>query len=205
MLPPAAAFPMGTDDLGRDRFSRLLYATRVSVLLAPAAALVSILIALFLSATAGMRNWQCGRITLFPGCTLDALPLTPVDFPVHHHPARGAAAEHAAARVHSDNLWPDGNSGMGVAGANLHRFHTPDDAIGLAAAGARIRNVSLAYRGGTRLAALTCRRHRPIPYPHTGIHSLRSQPRIVGTRRRGAPSLLGQPSRGTAAPGTRAG
>jgi peptide/nickel transport system permease protein len=43
-------FPMGTDDLGRDRFSRLLYATRVSILLAPAAALVSILIALLVSA-----------------------------------------------------------------------------------------------------------------------------------------------------------
>jgi peptide/nickel transport system permease protein len=46
-------FPMGTDDLGRDRFSRLLYATRVSILLAPAAALVSILIALLVSTAAG--------------------------------------------------------------------------------------------------------------------------------------------------------
>jgi peptide/nickel transport system permease protein len=49
-------FPMGTDDLGRDRFSRLLYATRVSILLAPAAALVSILIALLVSAIAGARR-----------------------------------------------------------------------------------------------------------------------------------------------------
>jgi peptide/nickel transport system permease protein len=48
--PASRHFPMGTDDLGRDRFSRLLYATRVSILLAPAAALVSILIALFVSA-----------------------------------------------------------------------------------------------------------------------------------------------------------
>jgi peptide/nickel transport system permease protein len=56
--PNAAAsrqFPMGTDDLGRDRFSRLLYATRVSILLAPAAALVSILIALFVSSLSGTR------------------------------------------------------------------------------------------------------------------------------------------------------
>jgi peptide/nickel transport system permease protein len=37
---------MGTDDLGRDRFSRLIYATRVSILLAPAAALVSVALAL---------------------------------------------------------------------------------------------------------------------------------------------------------------
>jgi peptide/nickel transport system permease protein len=48
--PASHQFPMGTDDLGRDRFSRLLYATRVSILLAPAAALVSILIALLVSA-----------------------------------------------------------------------------------------------------------------------------------------------------------
>lgn len=57
--PNAAAsrrFPMGTDELGRDRFSRLLYATRVSALLAPAAALVSILIALLISAVAGTRK-----------------------------------------------------------------------------------------------------------------------------------------------------
>ncbi|HEY3823580.1 MAG TPA: ABC transporter permease [Bryobacteraceae bacterium] len=54
--PASHRFPMGTDDLGRDRFSRLLYATRVSVVLAPAAALVSILIALFFSAAAGLRK-----------------------------------------------------------------------------------------------------------------------------------------------------
>jgi ABC-type dipeptide/oligopeptide/nickel transport system permease subunit len=47
--PPGGSFPMGTDDIGRDRLSRLLYGTRVSLLLAPAAALVSILIALLLS------------------------------------------------------------------------------------------------------------------------------------------------------------
>ena len=51
--PASRQFPMGTDDLGRDRLSRLLYATRVSLVLAPAAALVSILIALLVSAAAG--------------------------------------------------------------------------------------------------------------------------------------------------------
>ena len=43
--PPSARFPLGTDELGRDRFARLLYGTRVSLLLAPAAALLSTLIA----------------------------------------------------------------------------------------------------------------------------------------------------------------
>ncbi|HWE52638.1 MAG TPA: ABC transporter permease [Bryobacteraceae bacterium] len=44
--PASSRFLMGTDDLGRDRFSRLVYATRVSILLAPAAALVSVALAL---------------------------------------------------------------------------------------------------------------------------------------------------------------
>jgi peptide/nickel transport system permease protein len=47
--PAGDQFLMGTDDLGRDRFSRLVYATRVSILLAPAAALVSVFLALLLS------------------------------------------------------------------------------------------------------------------------------------------------------------
>jgi ABC-type dipeptide/oligopeptide/nickel transport system permease subunit len=56
--PNAAAsheFPMGTDDLGRDRFSRLVYATRVSIVLAPAAALVSVLVALLICTLSGAR------------------------------------------------------------------------------------------------------------------------------------------------------
>jgi ABC-type dipeptide/oligopeptide/nickel transport system permease subunit len=44
---------MGTDDIGRDRFSRLVYATRISVILAPAAAFVSIALALLISSIAG--------------------------------------------------------------------------------------------------------------------------------------------------------
>lgn len=50
---PSAAFPLGTDDLGRDRLARLLYATRISLLLAPAAALVSTLLALAAGGSAG--------------------------------------------------------------------------------------------------------------------------------------------------------
>ena len=48
--PPGGGFPLGTDEIGRDRLSRLLYATRTSILLAPAAAAVSVALALLLSA-----------------------------------------------------------------------------------------------------------------------------------------------------------
>lgn len=42
---PSLQFPLGTDELGRDRLSRLLYGMRISLLLAPAAALISTLLA----------------------------------------------------------------------------------------------------------------------------------------------------------------
>ena len=64
--PASHQFPMGTDDLGRDRFSRLVYATRVSILLAPAAALVSVLLALSISlAAAASERWAVHALSGF--------------------------------------------------------------------------------------------------------------------------------------------
>lgn len=55
---PSRLHPLGTDGLGRDLFSRLLYGTRVSLLLAPAAALLSTLIAGALGGAAGfLGGW----------------------------------------------------------------------------------------------------------------------------------------------------
>lgn len=51
--PASARHWLGTDELGRDRFSRLLHGTRVSLLLAPAAAVLSILLALVVGAATG--------------------------------------------------------------------------------------------------------------------------------------------------------
>jgi peptide/nickel transport system permease protein len=50
---PSATFPLGTDDLGRDRFARLLFATRLSLLLAPAAALFATLLSALVGGAAG--------------------------------------------------------------------------------------------------------------------------------------------------------
>jgi ABC-type dipeptide/oligopeptide/nickel transport system permease subunit len=60
--PPSAHFWLGTDELGRDRFARLLYGTRVSLLLAPAAALLSTLIAAFIGGAAGYLGGRWERM-----------------------------------------------------------------------------------------------------------------------------------------------
>jgi peptide/nickel transport system permease protein len=50
---PSAHHPLGTDDLGRDRWARLLYGMRVSLTLAPLAALLSTLLAAMVGGVAG--------------------------------------------------------------------------------------------------------------------------------------------------------
>ena len=50
---PSRQHWLGTDDLGRDRFVRVLYGTRVSLLLAPAAALLSTFLAALIGTLAG--------------------------------------------------------------------------------------------------------------------------------------------------------
>ena len=60
--PPSSRFPLGTDELGRDRFARLLYGTRISLLLAPAAALLSTLIAALLGGSAGYLGGRWERM-----------------------------------------------------------------------------------------------------------------------------------------------
>jgi len=51
---PSRAFPLGTDELGRDRFSRLLHGTRTSLSCAPAAALAATLLAAAIGLAAGL-------------------------------------------------------------------------------------------------------------------------------------------------------
>ncbi|MGH9631674.1 MAG: ABC transporter permease [Bryobacteraceae bacterium] len=62
--PPSAKFLLGTDDLGRDRLSRLLYGSRVSLLLAPAAAALATCIGLSLGAAAGYFGGATARLAL---------------------------------------------------------------------------------------------------------------------------------------------
>jgi ABC-type dipeptide/oligopeptide/nickel transport system permease subunit len=61
---PSRQHLLGTDDLGRDRFSRLLYGTRVSLLLAPAAALFSSVLAALIGGAAGFLGGWLERCVL---------------------------------------------------------------------------------------------------------------------------------------------
>ena len=56
LAAPSRTHPLGTDELGRDRLSRLLYGTRVSLVLAPAAALLASLLSGFAGVFAAWKG-----------------------------------------------------------------------------------------------------------------------------------------------------
>jgi len=62
--PPSHEHLLGTDDLGRDRFSRVLYGTRISLLMAPLAALLSTLLATLVGGVAGYLGGWCERAAM---------------------------------------------------------------------------------------------------------------------------------------------
>lgn len=75
LATPSGAHLFGTDALGRDEFSRLLYGSRVSLLLAPTAALLSTCIAGVLGGVAGFRGGWWGKAILASADLLMALPV----------------------------------------------------------------------------------------------------------------------------------
>ena len=73
--PPSWRFILGTDDLGRDRFSRVLFGTRLSLLLAPATAAVTTATVAVLGLVCGWRGgWIDSGIMLLSDLLL-SLPL----------------------------------------------------------------------------------------------------------------------------------
>jgi len=72
---PSSAHWLGTDSLGRDLFARLIYGTRVSLLLAPAAALLATMLAGILGGLAGLVGGWCEKVILAATDLSMALPL----------------------------------------------------------------------------------------------------------------------------------
>jgi peptide/nickel transport system permease protein len=62
--PPSHSHWLGTDEIGRDRFARVLYGTRISLLLAPAAALLSTLMAALVGGLAGYLGGAWARAAM---------------------------------------------------------------------------------------------------------------------------------------------
>jgi peptide/nickel transport system permease protein len=62
--PPSRAHWLGTDEVGRDRFARVLYGTRISLLLAPAAALLTTLMAALIGGLAGYLGGVWKRMAM---------------------------------------------------------------------------------------------------------------------------------------------
>lgn len=63
---PSRQHWLGTDEIGRDRFARVLYGTRISLLLAPAAALLSTLMAALVGGLGGYLGgaWSRGAMAV---------------------------------------------------------------------------------------------------------------------------------------------
>lgn len=71
---PSRQHLLGTDDLGRDRFSRLLYGTRISLLLAPAAAFIATFLAGIIGGVAGCVGGWLQRIAMLATDLFLSLP-----------------------------------------------------------------------------------------------------------------------------------
>ena len=72
---PSSTHLLGTDSLGRDLFARLIYGTRVSLLLAPAAALLATLLAGIFGGFAGLTGGWSEKLILMATDLSTALPL----------------------------------------------------------------------------------------------------------------------------------
>src|SRR5439155_7899941 len=84
---------LGTDELGRDRLARVLYGTRISLLLAPAAAFLSTLMAALIGVVSGYFGSWCERLAVPDARRAGRVAAKPVATHLrgHHIPASGPA------------------------------------------------------------------------------------------------------------------
>ena len=64
LIGPCREHPMGTDQLGRDVFSRMLYGARISLLVGFVAVGISVLIGVFLGSVAGYFGGRCDTLIM---------------------------------------------------------------------------------------------------------------------------------------------
>ncbi len=76
--PPSAAHPLGTDELGRDFLSRLLYGARISLMVGLTAALASAVLGTAIGLIAGYRGGRLDSLLMRLTDSVIALPLLPL-------------------------------------------------------------------------------------------------------------------------------
>ncbi len=64
LQPPSTKYWMGTDDLGRDLMSRILYGARISVIVGFSGALIDVIVAILLGATSGFFGGKVDAIVM---------------------------------------------------------------------------------------------------------------------------------------------
>lgn len=77
LMPPSAAHPFGTDDLGRDVLAQVIWGTRISMLIGFAASFLAILIGVALGVLAAYARRLDGLISTLVDVSL-ALPVLPL-------------------------------------------------------------------------------------------------------------------------------
>ena len=74
LLPPSATYPLGTDQLGRDVLSRLMYGTRISLLIGFIAVGIAVLVGCFVGAIAGFYGGWLDAVLMRLVDTLLSIP-----------------------------------------------------------------------------------------------------------------------------------
>ncbi|MDP3702961.1 MAG: ABC transporter permease [Candidatus Omnitrophota bacterium] len=74
LLPPSAGYPLGTDQLGRDVLSRLIYGTRISLLIGLIAVGIAVLMGTVVGALAGFYGGWVDAVLMRLVDTLLAIP-----------------------------------------------------------------------------------------------------------------------------------
>lgn len=74
LQPPSTAYPMGTDHLGRDVFSRVIWGTRVSLIVGLSASLVAVVLGVLIGSISGYFG---GRVDLLTMRFVDAALMLP--------------------------------------------------------------------------------------------------------------------------------
>ena len=170
--PPSSRFPLGTDDLGRDRLARLLYGTRVSLLLAPAAALLSTLLAGLIGGIAGYAGGRWERVVT---SGIDLFLSLPWLFLLFSGP-RVTAVEHFPAHIGDHHVSAARMPGMGKSGSHHPRRNAHAGELRISARSAGLWDFS----GTFSLASFAAESPAPVAGSilafDPGVHPERGEP-----------------------------